>query len=112
MVKRRAFHQAVLLANGEVLLAGGLEDLTPLVSAEFYDPSSAPYPPPRGPLNLERFDAASVPLSDGRVLIAGGNDAMSSLDTAKDLQARDFDLHFHRQQHEHRAHLLLGGAST
>jgi Galactose oxidase, central domain len=83
MVNRRAFHQAVLLSNGDVLLASGIEDFTPLATAELYDPSSGTFTATAGPLNVERFDAASVALSDGRVLIAGGTGDSGALDTAE-----------------------------
>ncbi len=76
MVTARHAHQAVLLANGKVLLVGGVakpttDAGTTTAFAELYDPaenSSAP----AGTMNSPRQQFVATLLRDGRVLIAGG----------------------------------------
>lgn len=73
----RAFHRATLLADGRVLLSGGLgppplpgaEDL--LTHAEVYDPATGQFSP-AGVLQVSRAVHSAVLLTDGRVLVVGG----------------------------------------
>ncbi len=76
LVNPRYFHTATLLADGRVLLAGGLilaanglfDDSA---SCEIYDPATNSWTP-TGPLNQPRYRHSAVLLADGRVLVAGG----------------------------------------
>src|SRR5262249_48172993 len=83
----REFATATLLANGKVLIAGGLDGpgdnpVTP--STDIFDPSSDTFTP--GPnMSSGREHAAAVALSNGTVLVAGGDsgdndDALSTTD--------------------------------
>ena len=76
-----AFHQsgsATLLANGEVLLAGGNDFTTPLVAAaELYNPSTRQWTM-TGSLPTARDFQATVLLPNGQVLVAGGEDSTFS----------------------------------
>ena len=68
---------AVLLSDGRVLAAGGLHDTDmptteALASAELYDPASRTWTP-TGAMARGRTGHTMTLLSDGRVLVAGGN---------------------------------------
>jgi Galactose oxidase, central domain/Kelch motif len=69
----RSDHTATLLPNGKVLVAGGLNrGLGVLASAELYDPATGNWTP-TGSLNVARWRCyQAILLSDGRVLMAGG----------------------------------------
>jgi N-acetylneuraminic acid mutarotase len=65
---------AVVLANGKVLVAGGLPGLhqPAIENAELYDPAGGTWTATKAmPMTLER--AGAVLLSDGSVLVAGGD---------------------------------------
>jgi Ca2+-binding RTX toxin-like protein len=64
----RAGHTASLLADGEVLVAGGADAAT---SAELYDPTQGSWTA-TGSLNTPRNFHTQTALSDGTVLVAGG----------------------------------------
>jgi hypothetical protein len=74
---------ATLLPDGRVLIAGGRSEhsigthgivtYSDLVSAEFYDPKSGRFSP-TGSMAAARDGHIASLLSDGRVLIAGGDD--------------------------------------
>jgi Kelch motif/Galactose oxidase, central domain len=75
----RAYHTATRLPNGRVLVVGGTpRDWTfegPfLASAELYDPTTGTFSA-TGSLATARNEHTATLLLDGRVLIAGGNDA-------------------------------------
>jgi hypothetical protein len=76
MTLRRHKHDAVLLADGRVLITGGSDerdDLNAYASAELYDPSTGALSP-AGDMPSIRYKhiGTSLRLKDGRVLIAGG----------------------------------------
>jgi hypothetical protein len=70
MTTYRAFHTATLLANGNVLLAGGDEGDSPIESAELYDPGTGTFRPTGGTENASRGRAAvaATYLTNGTVL--------------------------------------------
>ena len=84
----RCFHTATLLADGRVLIAGGYSagwvvDGEFRASAEIYDPKTGTFSP-TGSLAVVRGNHTANLLSDGRVLIAGGDDIVRhSLHTAE-----------------------------
>jgi hypothetical protein len=76
MFSQRMGHGAALLADGQVLLAGGANGSDPLnpqpeLSWELFDPSLGTFTV-SGPLLDGRILPAVLRLNDGRVLIAGG----------------------------------------
>ena len=86
----RYYHTASLLNNGMVLVAGGAvpngSEVTPLSSTELYNPATGTFSP-TGALNNARLDARAILLSNGTVLIAGGqgmvNSALGPLSSAE-----------------------------
>lgn len=85
----RANHAAVVLANGSVLVAGGVggtnADIS-LASVERYDPRSGSWNRMES-MSQPRTGATAVLLDDGRVMVAGGESAQRgqrrSLQTAE-----------------------------
>ena len=71
---RRQFHTATTLSDGRVLMVGGLDPQTGLAlnSAEIFDPTAGTFTPVGGTLITGRFYHTATRLTDGRVLIAGG----------------------------------------
>ena len=77
MAEARCGHAAALLADGRVLVTGGgavYGDPTPFASAEIYDPRTGKFSP-TGPMAVARIGQTETRLADGRILVAGGNDA-------------------------------------
>jgi galactose oxidase-like protein len=65
---------ATLLANGQVLVAGGADDIsnTAVASAELYNPATGTFSA-TGSMNASRFDGQTATLlPNGQVLVAGG----------------------------------------
>jgi hypothetical protein len=76
----RRYHTATLLANGEVLLAGGSVEVcdpscrqVPLASAEIFNPATNQFRP-TGSMSVPRAHHTATVLGDGKVLIAGGQE--------------------------------------
>jgi hypothetical protein len=63
---------ATLLADGRVLIAGGLGSIGPLASAVLFDPRTGSFVA-TGSMTVGRSNAAATLLADGRVLIIGGD---------------------------------------
>lgn len=73
MRSARAGQVAIRLADGRVLLAGGVgPGWTFLASAELYDPSTGTFTA-TGAMGVPRESHAAARLADGRVLVAGGH---------------------------------------
>ena len=69
----RGLDQAVLLQNGQVLVAGGEFGSTALASAELYNPATGTWST-TGSLQHARFYHTMTLLPNGQVLVAGGQD--------------------------------------
>ena len=67
------WHTSTLLAAGNVLIAGGTDDMVRVASAELYDYASGTFTA-TGKMNQTRAAHTATLMSDGRVLIAGGGD--------------------------------------
>jgi YVTN family beta-propeller protein len=79
----RKAHMSVLLPNGQVLLAGGVDNANiPLATAELYDPASGTFSA-TGSMSQARGFANAVLLADGRVLVSGGFGSSPTLNTAE-----------------------------
>ena len=72
---QRWFHTATLLANGKVLVTGGMNSnsypATILTSSELYDPATGLWTS-TGPLQEARFNHTATLLPSGQVLVTGG----------------------------------------
>lgn len=77
MTTARELHTATLLPNGQVLLAGGLSGSVagskPVSSAELYDPVTIGTWKDAGALSTARNYHTATLLTNGQVLVAGGN---------------------------------------
>lgn len=73
----RENHTATLLSNGKVLVAGGDDNNQPFLKAiapaELYDPATGSWSL-TGSLHVARFDHTATLLTNGKVLVAGGDD--------------------------------------
>ena len=68
----RILHAAILLSNGQVLVAGGQSSETEfLSSAELFNPATVSFSPTGKMINLQ-IGASATTLESGLVLIAGG----------------------------------------
>jgi hypothetical protein len=75
--------QAVLLASGKVLLAGGLDrNYTEAVSCEIYDPLSGVWTP-AGDMGYRRRHHTLTMLPSGKVLVVGGAFSYSTLSSSE-----------------------------
>ena len=83
---RSALHSATVLPNGKVLVAGGIGNCTStecsiLNSAELYDPATGTWSITSS-LNTGRDQHTMTLLANGKVLVAGGSDYFSDLNSA------------------------------
>jgi len=70
----RQYHTATMLANGQVLVAGGVNDTAFLSSAELYNPSTGKWTLTGG-MTVPRYGHHAVLLQNGLVLVTGGANA-------------------------------------
>ena len=88
MSTKRGQHTATLLANGKVLIAGGVQSTAQdatgvtLATAELYDPATGLFSATGSMAARRRMPSATL-LLDGRVLIAGGFDGSSALSSTE-----------------------------
>jgi hypothetical protein len=78
----RVWHTATLLANGKVLISGGVNTTAPITTAELYDSVTAKFSQTTGSPIVERFSATATLLNNGKVLLIGGKGADGELATA------------------------------
>ena len=84
MAVARANHRATLLANGKVLISGGRStssSASALKTMEIYDPASGLFAN-AGSMSSPRTDHTATRLLSNRVLIAGGFDGSTAVNTA------------------------------
>jgi Kelch motif len=83
MLEPRSGHAAVLLANGKVLIVGGMRRNQDFYrTAELYDPATEKFSA-TGSMALARVGPAAVRLPSGRVLVVGGYVGHSVTDVAE-----------------------------
>ena len=83
MLEPRSGHAAVLLANGNVLLVGGMRRNQDFYkSAELFDPATQKFAA-TGSLALARVGPAAVRLPSGKVLVVGGWSGHATTDSAE-----------------------------
>jgi hypothetical protein len=78
----RVYNTATLLANGEVLIAGGSNGVDVVSSAELFNPQTGSFTP-TGSMNTGRSIHTATLLQNGKVLITGGSDDTGPLATAE-----------------------------
>ncbi len=76
MISPRSGHVAVRLADGRVLVAGGVNGSPRLATAELFNPATGAWSA-AGSMAYPRLGHAAVRLSDGRVLVVGGTSAIT-----------------------------------
>lgn len=79
--RARAFHGAILLPNGKVLVAGGFNGVSS-PGAELYDPASGTWSTTGGPGHYRNRSTMTL-LANGKVLVAGGQGNIVSVATAE-----------------------------
>ncbi|HXP78758.1 MAG TPA: kelch repeat-containing protein [Verrucomicrobiae bacterium] len=85
LANARQLHTASLLADGKVLVAGGMLDNagTATATAELFDPTTQMFTATKGSLATARdFHTATV-LNDGTVVVTGGDNGNGTLATAE-----------------------------
>ena len=87
MASARYLHTATLLQDGTVLLAGGVpvnNSTTPIAACEIYTPATGTVSQTAN-LNHRRADHTATQLPDGTVLMIGGYEGASTLNTVAEL---------------------------
>jgi N-acetylneuraminic acid mutarotase len=84
LITARVYHTTTLLANGQVLVAGGQDNNSYLGYAELYDPATG-YWIPTGSLNNAREYQTATRLANGQVLVVGGEDWIYGLLSSAEL---------------------------
>ena len=81
LANARQWHTASLLADGKVLVAGGMLDNAgkATATAELFDPNIQMFTATTGSLTAARAFQAATVLNDGTVLITGGDDGTGTL---------------------------------
>jgi outer membrane protein assembly factor BamB len=72
MTAKRESHTAVLLNNGDILVAGGATEGVILSTCELWDDLTGIWGPTMTPMGDARRDHSGILLQDGTVLVAGG----------------------------------------
>jgi hypothetical protein len=96
MTIRRWSHTATTLADGRVLVTGGRTASTSaagvvLATAEIYDPASDTWTETAGPMNVARRSHTATLLPDGKVLIVGGGNGVSTTTSQPIASVESFD---------------------
>jgi len=96
MTIRRWSHTATTLADGRVLVTGGRTGSTAangivLATAEIYDPATNAWTETAGPMSVARRSHTATLLPDGKVLIAGGGNGVSTTTSLPIQVAETFD---------------------
>lgn len=84
MPAARTNHTATLLAAGEVLVAGGYDDIGTLATAVLYEPGSGLWTT-TGSMGTTRFFHTGTLLPDGRLLVVGGEDLAGAFRSSAEL---------------------------
>ncbi|CAF4229533.1 unnamed protein product, partial [Adineta steineri] len=71
MIIAREYHIAVTLANGSILITGGMGSTGILNIAQLYNPSTGAWTT-TGNMSIARYIHTASTLADGKVLVAGG----------------------------------------
>jgi len=70
---QRSYQTATLLANGDVLIAGGVDvNDTPLATASVYDPATGTFTPTANQMSIAHTEGFAARLADGDVIVGGG----------------------------------------
>jgi N-acetylneuraminic acid mutarotase len=90
MMVGRAFHTATLLPNGNVLVAGGVDETNSLSSVELYDPVTQTWTTNGvSKMSIGRRWHAAILLSNGKVAVFGGSTNTSSGSTLSSIELFD-----------------------
>src|SRR6266571_445417 len=90
MAAARSSHVAVRLLDGRVLVAGGINAMTRLATAELFDPATGAWSSVAD-MNFPRLGHAAVLLGNGRVLVIGGARFNNCVEPAVGGSAEIFD---------------------
>jgi Kelch motif protein len=78
LAKERYAHAATLLPSGKVLVAGGSDGTSTILSAEVYDPATDSWAA-TGSLVAFSFAAPAIVLQNGKILLPGGGPGTAQL---------------------------------
>jgi N-acetylneuraminic acid mutarotase len=111
MIANRSFHTATLLPNRQVLVAGGCLDAdcgTVFSSAELYDPATNMWTATSSMTMARAYHTATL-LTDGRVLVTGGEDRSSAELYSPDIRRWTATSSMASDRHSQTATLLSDG---